>query len=165
MQQYDITLTNEVLGGNHEFRTSCSRRSYCALLLYAQSSSPPSTFASFIAQSPRARSRISLDPFPLPNSHSVHLIRVERGCAWGYDCCLLKPLRSLPLLAHHKVAMSDVDDELLALAGGDSDDEASGNESRGGSPSPPPAKGSSSKKGAGKKSRRGNDDSEEEGEA
>ncbi|KAK2681319.1 hypothetical protein RAB80_003112 [Fusarium oxysporum f. sp. vasinfectum] len=61
--------------------------------------------------------------------------------------------------------MSDVDDELLALAGGDSDDEASGNESRGGSPSPPPAKRSGSKKGAGKKSRRGNDDSEEEGEA
>ncbi|KAF4999095.1 hypothetical protein FGRMN_2710 [Fusarium graminum] len=61
--------------------------------------------------------------------------------------------------------MSDVDDELLALAGGDSDDEGSGNESRGASASPP-AKRSSSKKGAGTKSRRGGgDDSEEEGEA
>ncbi|KAF4455661.1 hypothetical protein F53441_2061 [Fusarium austroafricanum] len=62
--------------------------------------------------------------------------------------------------------MSDVDDELLALAGGDSEDEGSDHESRGGSASPPPAKRSGSKKGAGKKSRRGGgDDSEEEGEA
>ncbi|KAM0557235.1 hypothetical protein ACHAPJ_005499 [Fusarium lateritium] len=62
--------------------------------------------------------------------------------------------------------MSDVDDELLALAGGDSDDEGSGNESREASASPAAAKRSGSKKGAGKKSRRGGgDDSEEEGEA
>ncbi|KAH7262309.1 hypothetical protein BKA59DRAFT_463363 [Fusarium tricinctum] len=62
--------------------------------------------------------------------------------------------------------MSDVDDELLALAGGDSDDEGSGNESRGASASPHSAKRTGSKKGAGNKSRRdGGDDSEEEGEA
>ncbi|KAF5026182.1 hypothetical protein F66182_1746 [Fusarium sp. NRRL 66182] len=62
--------------------------------------------------------------------------------------------------------MSDVDDELLALAGGDSDDEGSGNESREASASPPPAKKSGANKEAGKKSRRGDgDDSEEEGEA
>lgn len=58
--------------------------------------------------------------------------------------------------------MSDVDDELLALAGGDSEDEGSGNEGRELSASPPPKK-----KAAKKAKRRGgrDDDSEEEGEA
>ncbi|KAH8699814.1 hypothetical protein BGZ61DRAFT_493774 [Ilyonectria robusta] len=58
--------------------------------------------------------------------------------------------------------MSDVDDELLALAGGDSEDEGSGNEGRELSASPPPKK-----KATKKAKRRGgrDDDSEEEGEA
>ncbi|KAH7148799.1 hypothetical protein EDB81DRAFT_475427 [Dactylonectria macrodidyma] len=59
--------------------------------------------------------------------------------------------------------MSDVDDELLALAGGDSEDEGSGNEGRDLSASPPPKRTASAKKAK----RRGgrDDDSEEEGEA
>ncbi|KAF7563019.1 hypothetical protein G7046_g1117 [Stylonectria norvegica] len=64
--------------------------------------------------------------------------------------------------------MSDVDDELLALAGGDSEDEGSGNESREISMSPPPAKKKDSKKAPVKKAKRrsrGDESEEEEGEA
>ncbi|RBR05837.1 uncharacterized protein FIESC28_11289 [Fusarium coffeatum] len=62
--------------------------------------------------------------------------------------------------------MSDVEDDLLDLAGRSSDDEGSDNGSRRGSASPPPAKRSGSKRETGSKARRGGgDDSEEEGEA
>ncbi|RGP59376.1 hypothetical protein FLONG3_11190 [Fusarium longipes] len=62
--------------------------------------------------------------------------------------------------------MSDVEDDLLDLAGRSSDDEGSDNGSRRGSVSPPPAKRSGSKRETGNKARRGGgDDSEEEGEA
>lgn len=32
---------------------------------------------------PHAHDYAFLDPFPSPNSHPVHLLRVERGCGWG----------------------------------------------------------------------------------
>jgi RNA polymerase-associated protein RTF1 len=59
--------------------------------------------------------------------------------------------------------MSDIDDELLALAGGDSDGEGSMDGGRDMSASPPPKK----KKAAAKKTKRRDrdDESEEEGEA
>lgn len=62
--------------------------------------------------------------------------------------------------------MSDIDDELLALAGGDSDGEGSEAGGRDLSASPPPKK-RDGKKGSSKKPKRrgGDDESEEEGEA
>jgi RNA polymerase-associated protein RTF1 len=57
--------------------------------------------------------------------------------------------------------MSDIDDELLALAGGDSDGEGS-DAGRDVSASPPPKKKSTAKK---SKRRARDDESEEEGEA
>lgn len=60
--------------------------------------------------------------------------------------------------------MSDLDDELLALAGGDSDDDGSVSRGRGGSDSPRPAKKESGKLAKTKRRSRA-DDSEEEGEA
>ncbi|CAM1500956.1 Fc.00g101180.m01.CDS01 [Cosmosporella sp. VM-42] len=63
--------------------------------------------------------------------------------------------------------MSDIDDELLALAGGGSEDEGSGDESREMSVTPPPMKKRDAKKTSGKKTKRRSrdDESEEEGEA
>lgn len=62
--------------------------------------------------------------------------------------------------------MSDIEDELLALAGGDSGDEGSGSDSRDASASPPLAKRKESKKGPAKKPKRQarQDDSDDGGE-
>ncbi len=100
------------------------------------------------------------------------LRRIHRGCSTTQSSLSKHP--SIP--SYPAAGMSDIDDELLALAGGDvsSDEEEEMNVSRDDSRSPPPAKkketttkGVAQKKAPAKKAKKRSrdDDSEEEGEA